>query len=86
MAHQNTPAERQLLHFIERLPLPEELKTTWTDQVRTGGMTEELDVEIRSKIAGDPNLNGPEKARFEVELNRLIRQWRMEAGAKKFAR
>ncbi len=86
MAHQNTPAERQILHFIEKLPLPADVKTPWSEQVRATGMTEELDVEIRAKVAADPDLNGPEKTRFEVELNRLVRQWRMEVGAKKFGR
>jgi hypothetical protein len=86
MAHQNTPAERQILHLIEKLPLADDLKAGWIDQLRTGGMTEELDVEIRAKIAGDTDLNAPEKARYEVDLNRMMRQWRMEVGAKKFAR
>ena len=86
MTHQNTPAERQLLHVIEKLPLPAEVKTGWDEQIRATGLTEEMYEEIRAKVVGDPEINGPEKARFEMELVRLVRQWRMETGAKKFGR
>ena len=86
MTHQNTPAERQLLHVVEKLPLPAELKTGWDEKIRTVGLSEELYEEIRANLAGDPDLNAPEKVRFEMELVRLVRQWRMETGAKKFGR
>jgi hypothetical protein len=86
MAHQNTPAERQMLHEIDKLPLPAEVKTGWDEQIRATGLTEELYEEIRAKVVGDPEINGPDKARFEMELVRLVRQWRMETGAKKFGR
>ena len=86
MAHQNTPAERQIMKFVEKLPLPDEVKTGWTQQIKTEGMTEELREEIRQKLASDADIDGATKARFEIDLARLARQWRMEAGSKHFAR
>jgi hypothetical protein len=86
MTHQNTPAERQLLHFVSKLPLPEDVKTAWETQIRSEGLSEELNDQIRTRLVGDADLNGPEKARLEIELARLARQWRMEAGAKNFGR
>jgi len=86
MAHQNTPAERQMLHLVEKLPFPEETRSGWEEQIRNTGLTEELYEEIRAKVVGDSDMNGPEKTRHEMELVRLVRQWRMETGAKKFGR
>ncbi len=86
MAHQNTPAERQLMKFVEKLPLPDEVKTGWSEQIKTEGMTEELREEIRQKLATDPDIDAATKARFEIDLARLVRQWRMEVGSKHFAR
>jgi hypothetical protein len=86
MTHQNTPAERQLLHFVSKLPLPEDVKTAWEGRIRSEGLSEELNDEIRARLVGDTEINGPERARLEIELARLARQWRMEAGAKKFGR
>ena len=86
MAHQNTPAERQLMKFVEKLPLPDEVKTGWSQQIKNEGMTEELREEIRQKLANDPEIPAANKARYEVELGRLVSQWRMEVGAKHFAK
>ncbi len=86
MAHQNTPAERQLMKFVEKLPLPDEVKTGWSQQIKNEGMTEELREEIRQKLAGDADIPAATKARYEVELGRLVSQWRMETGAKHFAK
>ena len=86
MAHQNTPAERQLMKFVEKLPLPDEVKTGWNQQIKNEGMTEELREEIRQKLASDPEINAATKARFEVDLGRLVRQWRLDVGAKHFAK
>lgn len=84
MAHQNTPAERQLLRLIEDLPLPVDVKTGWTDQLRSTGLSLELEEDIRKKLADDKEMNGVVRTRYDIELARLIRQWRMETGAKSF--
>ena len=84
MAHQNTPAERQLLKLIETLPLAAELKTGWNDQMHATGMSVELEEEIRQKLAEDKDLTPAVRAHYDVELARWLRQWRMEAGAKSF--
>ncbi len=86
MAHQNTPAERQLMKFVEKLPLPDEVKTGWSQQIKNEGMTEELREEIRQKVASDTEIPAATMARFEVDLARLVRQWRMEVGAKHFTK
>jgi hypothetical protein len=86
MTHQNTPAERQLLRFVSKLSLPDDVKTGWDERIRSEGLSEELNDEIRARLVGDADLNGPEKARLEIDLARLARQWRMEAGAKNFGR
>ena len=75
-----------MLHIVEKLPLAAEIKAGWDEKIRAEGLSEELYEEIRAKVVGDPELNSPEKSRFEMELVRLVRQWRMETGAKKFGR
>ncbi len=84
MAHKNTPAERQLLQLIETLPLPAELKSGWSEQIHSAGMSVELEEEIRKKLAEDKDLNPAVRTRYDVELTRWLRQWRMESGAQSF--
>ena len=84
MAHQNTPAERQLLQLIETLPLAAEVKTGWSDQIHATGMSAEIEEDIRHKLAEDKDLNPAVRTRYDVELTRWLRQWRMESGAHSF--
>jgi hypothetical protein len=86
MTHQNTAAEKQLLHFIGTLPLAAELKTGWEEQIRTGGMVAGLGDEIHKQIEGSAEINAAARTRFTMELARLLRQWRMETGARGFHR
>ncbi len=86
MAHQNTPAERHLMQFVEKLPLPDDVKTGWSEQIKNEGMSEELREVIRQRLASDPDINAATKARFEIDLARLVRQWRLDVGSKRFAK
>lgn len=81
--------ERQLLKLIEKIPLPEEEKTLWTEQIRNGGLSEELAEEIRGKVVA---LEDPEneartqaiKTRFLSEFSMLIRRWRFSSQSNNF--
>lgn len=86
MTHQNTAAEKQLLHFLETLPLPTELKNGWQEQIRTGGMVPELGEEIHKHIETAAEINPAARTRYTMDLARLLRLWRMETGARGFHR
>jgi hypothetical protein len=86
MAHQNTAAEKQLLHFLETLPLPAEIKSGWEEQIRTGGMVAGMGEEIHKQIETAAEINPVARTRFTTELARLLRRWRMETGARGFRR
>jgi hypothetical protein len=88
MAHHNTSAERQIIKFIEKCGLPEAEKKAWIDQVQLNGMTEEQAEAIQERISHPAENEAPLHNRpiLLVDLNRLVRQWRMELGAKKFTR
>lgn len=87
MSYKNTPSERQLIKFIESLPLPGEGSAAWVEQIRSQGMSEELAEQIHAHLAepveGQPL---PNRARLLVELAALVKRWRMSEGARKFAR
>lgn len=87
MSYKNTPAERQLVKFIESFPLPAEVIQGWVAVIQQQGMSEELAEQIHAKLAepvdGQPL---PNRARLLVELAAQIKRWRMSEGARKFGR
>lgn len=87
MAHQISPAEKQLIKLIETFPLPAETIQAWVNEIRATGMTEALGEQMHAKLTemrdGQPL---PNRAVLLVELAAQIKRWRMAEGARKFAR
>jgi hypothetical protein len=81
--------ERQLVKFVEKLPVSEEDKNGWLERIRGGEMSEELADEIRKKIAEGENEDehkSANRARYLVELSMLIKRWRFSNQSHNFQR
>jgi hypothetical protein len=86
MALHNTPAERQIIKLLEKVSLPEEEAMVWIDQIQSAGMNEDLAEQIQERL-NHPAQTDPamyNRSIMVVEFTRLVRQWRMAQGARKF--
>lgn len=88
MALHNTPAERQIIKLLEKSGLPEEETKTWIEQIQLSGMDEELSEKIQERLSHPADGTAPlhNRSILLVEFNRLVRQWRLALGAKKFTK
>jgi len=86
MANRNTPEERQIMKLIEEMPVPEETKTTWDEQIRKYGMNQELAEEIRQKLNldSDDEAETARLARFATEFARLVKRWQFAEQSRNF--
>jgi hypothetical protein len=82
-----SPVERDLLKFIERLPMGEDEKSPWVESLQTSGLTEDLAEEMRKRLSvGGEEENPMERTRQMASLILLIRRWRLEKQKKNFKR
>lgn len=84
----NTQDERQLMKLIEKLHVPEEVRTGWVERIRNGEMSEELAEEIRGKLgetSGDEHAEAV-RTRHLVELSMLVKRWRLSSQSRNFGR
>ena len=88
MAVHNTVEERELIKLIEKMPFSDEKKQTWIANIRENGLTEDLIKELQQQLAeheeNDPT--AAQRARQVMQLNILIRSWRLAAQKKVFKR
>ena len=89
MAKTQSQEERQLLKLVGQLPVAEEDKAAWTEQISRGDMNEELAETIRTRLAApaegqDPTSN--QRSRYQVEFANLVRRWRLSNQARNFGR
>lgn len=89
MAKTQSQEERQLIKLVGQLPVGEEERTAWTEQIQRGDMNEDLAETIRTRLAapveGDDAANN-RRARFQVEFANLVRRWRLSNQARNFGR
>jgi hypothetical protein len=84
-----TQDERQLVKFVEKLPIDDESKNNWLERIRGGDMSDELAEEIRQKLApqeGEDEHHTANRTRHLVELSMLIKRWRFSTQSKNFTR
>lgn len=88
MALHNTPAERQIIKLLEKTTLPEEETKAWIEQIQTNGMTEDVADQILERLNHPAESDAPMHNRsiLVVEYTRLVRQWRMAQGSRKFTK
>jgi hypothetical protein len=87
MSTHKTPQSQQLLKLVESAPLTQEEKTRWSSTLHEAGITPELAEEIHKTLGELPAEkfeNDWEKARFNMELAALLKQWRMSEASKHF--
>jgi len=77
MAIRNTPEERQIMKLIQEMPVPDETKNTWHEQIRKFGLNQELVEEIRQQLTldSDDEAETARLARFATEFARLVKRW-----------
>lgn len=88
MALHNTPAERQIIKLLEKIGLPEVETKAWIDQIQATGMGEDLAENIQERLTHPAETDAPlhNRSILMVEYTRLVRQWRMAQGARKFTK
>jgi hypothetical protein len=87
MSTHKTPQSQQLLKLVETAPFTQEEKTRWSSTLHEAGITTELAEEIHKTLSELPaeKFEGDwEKARFNMELAALLKQWRMSEASKNF--
>lgn len=88
MPRSNTQEERQLMKLIEKMPVPDEDKSSWCEQIRSGNMSAELAEEIRLKLSAplEGEANPGVRTRYLVDLANLVKRWRLTSQSHNFGR
>ena len=86
MAIRNTPEERQIMKLIQKMPVPEETKTSWNEKIRKFGLNQELADEIRQKLSldSDDEAETARLARSATEFSRVIKRWQFAEQSRNF--
>jgi hypothetical protein len=81
MARHKTSEEQKLMTVLQRLPFADEEKKAWVETIDASGLSEDLAKEIQHKAAELPRVEEEDvamrRARDLVEVNTLIRRWRL---------
>lgn len=83
MAYKLSISDKQFNKWLEKVPLSDEKKTTWTDSLQQSGITEELVTDMQTAVS---ELEGSDRTRYLAELTLLIKQWRLAEQTKHFRR
>jgi hypothetical protein len=81
MAVHNTQEERLLIKLIDEMPMTDEVKQGWVEQLKSYGLSEELAQEMHEKLAAHPEgeTSFPNRGRCLAQLANLTRRWRLSA-------
>lgn len=93
MAKTITQEERQLIKLVEKMPVPQENRDSWLEQIRNGEMSKELAEEIRQRLSA-PLEEGAEensqhqanRARYLSEFALLVKRWQFSSQSHNFGR
>jgi hypothetical protein len=90
MAKAQSQEERQLIKLIAKLPVTDEDKTAWLEQVQRGDMNEELAEIMRTRL-NEPSEeaakeDGATRSRHLVELASAVRRWRLSNQSHNFGK
>jgi hypothetical protein len=90
MAKAQSQEERQLIKLIAKLPVTDEDKTAWLEQVQRGDMNEELAEIMRTRL-NEPSEeaakeDGATRSRYLVELASAVRRWRLSNQSHNFGK
>ena len=81
MAIHNTQEERLIIKLIDEMPMTDEVKQGWAEQIRAFGFNEELAHTMHEKLAVPPEgeTTFPTRGRCLTQLANLTRRWRLSA-------
>ncbi len=83
MAYKISTNDKQIIKWLEKVPLSEEKKTTWMDAFQQSGITEELVTEMQTAVS---ELEGSDRTRYLADLALLVKKWRLAEQTKHFRR
>lgn len=88
MPVRNTPEEKQLLALIARMPVSQEDRISWMENIQSNGLSEGLAEEIHQKLSASAESESAadqtRRTRNLITLTRIVRQWRLSRQSKKF--
>ena len=81
MAVNNTQEERLVIKLIDEMPMTDEVKQGWVEQIKEYGLSEELAQEMHNKLADHPegDASFPNRGRCMAQLANLTRRWRLSS-------
>ncbi len=87
----NTQEERQLMKLVEKLPLPDEEKSSWAERIRNGEMSHALAEEIRQKLTtleepADDVRGQANRTRYLAELAMIVKRWQLTSQSRNFTK
>jgi hypothetical protein len=83
MAIKLTANDRQMIKWLEKTPIPEEVKKGLIDTISQTGLTDDVVASIHKIVAA---LEGSDHTRYLAELTQHVNQWRMSEQARHFRR
>lgn len=89
MSDKNIAETQRLIKFIERVPFAEEDKNHWLEELHANGFEGEIADEVHQKfLTIDTEKLGGDwvRARDNMEITAILRQWRLSMGSKNFHR
>ena len=87
MSGKNIAETQRLVKFIERLPFSEKDKKTWLAELHENGINDEMVEDVHQKflkITTDKLGRDWDRARDNMEITGIIKQWRLSQASKNF--
>ncbi|NTU50698.1 MAG: hypothetical protein HGA87_07505 [Desulfobulbaceae bacterium] len=87
MSGSKYPEAHQLILFVEKVPFSDEEKTKLKELLSEVGMTDETTDEVHKALTDLPKESFSsdwQRAKFNMDLAGILRQWRLTKGSKKF--
>lgn len=87
MSGNNKGETQRLLKFVERLPLGEEDKKRWLEELHINGISEEVLEEVHQKFlefTGEKLGGDWARARDNMEITNITKQWKLSLASRNF--
>jgi hypothetical protein len=83
MANKLTTNDRQMIKWLEKIPVSDEVKKGLIDTISQTGLSDGVVDSIHKAVA---TLTGSDHTRYLAELTQQVKQWRMSEQARHFRR
>jgi len=83
MAYKLTTNDRQMIKWLEKIPVSDEVKKGLIDSINQTGLSDDMVDSIHKVVE---TLTGSDHTRYLAELTQHVKQWRMSEQARHFRR